>query len=127
LFNGGSDERSKEVALKSVQTMLPLQSHGTGIGKTNGYVLDTFVPEHSQVFVHVTAIGGGTLDIKIQDSWKDIDANYSNTGDEALGINANGITRVPPDAVRGKYIRVWYEVKTAAVTFAIYLDKKEMQ
>ena len=115
------------MTLRAVQPMLPTQQRGVGTGQSNGYRLDAFIPEHSQVYVHVTAIGGGTLDIKLQDSWEDTEAKYSNTGDQSLGIAADGITRIPPAAVKGKYLRAFYEVKTAAVTFGVFFVKKEEQ
>ena len=114
------------MALKSVNPLLKQEQRGVGTGVSNGIKIDALVPEHSQVYVDIIDKGvGGVLDVKLEDSWVDVPNKYTPTGDEALGLNANGITRIPPDTVRGKYFRISYEVKTNAITFAVYLVKKE--
>ena len=111
---------------KSVGALLPVQSRAVSTGVSNPLNIGALDLEASQVYVEVTNIGaGGVLDVRLEDAWEDIAGKYTPTGDQAIGIAANGITRIPPDAVRGKYMRIAYEVKTNPITFGVHVVKAE--
>lgn len=112
---------------KSVSTVLPVASRAVGAGVSNPILIGAIDKDASQVFVEITDKGAaGTLDVKLQDAWIDDANKYSNTGDESLALAAAAITHVPPNAVRGKYMRIAYEVKVNAVVFGIHLVKAEL-
>lgn len=111
---------------KSVNPLVPVASRLVGVGVSNGINVSALELEQSQVYVEIIDKGAaGVLDVKLQDGWVNEAGKFTGTGDEALGLNANGITRIPPDAVRGKYFRIVYEVKTNAIVFGVHFVKAE--
>ena len=112
---------------KSVKAALPVASRGVGAGISNPILIGAMEGDASQVYVELVNKGAaGTLDVKLQDAWVDEASKYTDTGDEALGLATVGITRIPPNAVRGKYLRIAYEVKANAVEFGVHVVKAEI-
>jgi len=113
--------------LGTIEPLVPLSTYTTGNNKkSNVFKISKMRNDYSQVYVYLKDKGaGGVLNVRLQDSWTDDGTLFTNNGDQALAISADGISRITLTNTKGLYLRVDYDVQNNSMELGIFLVRRE--